>query len=157
MNPKRRARLITISFLVVGVAVAVALVLAALRENIDLFYPPAKIVGGEAPVDRRIRAGGMVADNSVNRGEDLAVSFTVTDHAGSEFRVHYEGILPDLFREGQGVLATGVLQANGEFVAEQILAKHDENYMPPELAGIAQGDEAAMPKAPSEPLPGATL
>lgn len=158
MKPQRRNRLLTIGFLLVGVAVAVGLVLAALRENIDLFYPPEKIVAGDAPVDRRIRAGGMVAAGSVQRGDDLAVSFKVTDHAGSEFLVHYEGILPDLFREGQGVLATGVLQANGEFVAEQILAKHDENYMPPELAGIGAPDGPAEP-APnrSQPLPDASL
>lgn len=157
MNPTRRTRLVTIIFLVAGGAVAVGLVLAALRENIDLFYPPAKIVSGTAPIDRRIRAGGMVAAGSVKRGADLAVSFSVTDHAGAEFVVHYEGILPDLFRDGQGVLATGVLQANGEFVAEQILAKHDENYMPPELAGISQGDAATPAMQPKQKLPGAKL
>lgn len=157
MNPKRRTRLVTITFLFVGVAVAVGFVLAALQENIDLFYPPAKIVSGEAPLERRIRAGGMVAAGSVERGPDLAVRFAVTDHAGAEFIVRYEGILPDLFRDGQGVLATGKLQANGEFIADQILAKHDENYMPPELAGIGQPDAEAAAEKPRQSLPGATL
>jgi len=137
MHPIRRKRLIAVVFLLVGVGVTVALVLVALNENINLFYPPDKIVSGEAPVGARIRAGGMVADGSVEHASaGLGVRFVVTDHAGSEFPVVYEGMLPDLFREGQGVLATGQLRADGVFVADEVLAKHDENYMPPELAGM---------------------
>jgi cytochrome c-type biogenesis protein CcmE len=137
MHPVRRRRLVAVLFLLTGAAITVALVLVALNENINLFYPPEKIVSGEAPVGARIRAGGMVADGSVRHGDKgLAVRFELTDHAGSDFAVEYEGMLPDLFREGQGVLVTGRLRADGVFVAEEVLAKHDENYMPPELKGM---------------------
>jgi cytochrome c-type biogenesis protein CcmE len=137
MHPIRRRRLIAVLFLLAGVGVTVGLVLVALNENINLFYPPEKIVSGEAPVGPRIRAGGMVADGSVKHGAaGLAVRFELTDHAGADFAVEYEGMLPDLFREGQGVLVTGRLRPDGVFVADEVLAKHDENYMPPELEGI---------------------
>jgi cytochrome c-type biogenesis protein CcmE len=130
---------VAVAFLLVGVGVTVALVLRALNENINLFYPPEKIVSGAAPVDARIRAGGMVTEGSVKHApEGLFVSFGVTDHAGSDFSVEYEGILPDLFREGQGVMVTGRLRRDGVFVAEEVLAKHDEKYMPPELAGMGK-------------------
>lgn len=137
MKPQRKRRLLTIVFVVGGLAVALGFVLSALNQNMDLYYAPDKIVSGAAPVGQRIRAGGMVAEGSVQRGSQLEVSFVVTDYAGSEFKVAYEGILPDLFREGQGILATGKLGGDGTFTAEQVLAKHDENYMPPELAGMA--------------------
>jgi len=139
MHPVRRKRLLAVAFLLVGAGVTVALVLRALNENINLFYPPEKIVSGEAPLDARIRAGGMVADGSVKHADEgLFVRFGVTDHAGSDFFVEYEGMLPDLFREGQGVLVTGRLRADGVFMAEEVLAKHDENYMPPELDGMGK-------------------
>lgn len=126
-------------FLVAGAAVSVGLLLAALNENLNLFYPPDQIVSGEAPVGARIRAGGMVMDGTVQRGGNgLDVSFRVTDHKGAEFPVRYSGILPDLFREGQGVLVQGQLDSSGVFQADEVLAKHDENYMPPELADMAQ-------------------
>lgn len=138
MNKQRRARLAATGFLLVGAAVTVALTLTALNENVNAFHPPASIVGGAAPVGVTIRAGGMVAEGSVRRGvTGLAVAFVVTDHQGADFPVSYTGILPDLFREGQGVLVTGALNPEGVFEAEQVLARHDENYMPPELADLA--------------------
>ncbi|MEJ2090440.1 MAG: cytochrome c maturation protein CcmE [Gammaproteobacteria bacterium] len=140
MNPKRRKRLIVVVFLLVGAGFSVSLVLIALNENINMFYPPDAVVSGEAPVGAQIRAGGMVADGSVMRDpESLDVSFTLTDYAGSEFRVAYSGILPDLFREGQGVIVQGRIREDGTFVADQVLAKHDENYMPPELQDMSPG------------------
>lgn len=138
MTRQRRARLAATGFLLVGAAATVALTLTALNENVNAFHPPASIVGGTAPVETTIRAGGMVAQGSVSRGATgLAVSFVVTDHQGADFPVRYTGILPDLFREGQGVLVTGELNADGVFEAEQVLARHDENYMPPEIADLA--------------------
>jgi len=138
MHPIRRRRLIAVLFLLAGSGATAALVGVALRENINLYYAPAKIVSGAAPVGARIRAGGMVANGSVKRAPNsLAVSFTLTDLQGAEFTVEYpNGMLPDLFREGQGVLVTGKLRGDGVFVAEEVLAKHDEKYMPPELAGM---------------------
>ena len=140
MNPLRKQRLAVVVFVLTGAATTLSLAMLALRENVNLFYEPAKIVGGEAPVGERIRAGGMVAAGSVVHDETgLGVRFTVTDHRGHDFKVRYTGILPGLFGEGQGVLATGALGADGVFRAEEIVAKHDENYMPPELEHIASG------------------
>ena len=134
MNPKRRNRLIIVTFLLVGAGISVALVLTALNENLNLFYPPDQIVAGEAPVGSQIRAGGMVLEGSVaHTGSELDVEFVLTDYQGAEFKVLYSGILPDLFREGQGILVRGELDTQGVFQAEEVLAKHDENYMPPEL------------------------
>ena len=124
MKPQRKQRLILIGFLFFGAAAVVGFLLLALQENVDLFYPPDKIVAGAAPLDKRIRAGGMVMDGSVKRGDSLEVSFVLSDLAGSDFEVRYSGILPDLFREGQGIVATGKLNNDGVFVAEQVLAKH---------------------------------
>lgn len=144
MHPKRRQKLVLIGFLLAGVALTATLVLNALNENINLFYAPDQIVNGEAPVDTRIRAGGMVMDGSVQRQPgDMAVSFVISDHAGHDVPVRFDGILPNLFGEGQGVVATGHLGADGTFVASEILAKHDENYMPPELAAM-QGRKPPM-------------
>ena len=113
------------------------LALMALNENINLFYAPDQIVKGEAPIGQMIRAGGMVKLGSIDRSTtDLKVRFVVSDMKASEFTMQYEGVLPDLFREGQGVIARGVLNTSGEFLAEEVLAKHDENYMPPELADV---------------------
>jgi len=147
MNPKRKSRLFLVLFLLAGVGATVALMLLALNENLNLFYPPDRVANGDAPIDRVIRAGGMVKDGSVVRGEDLAVRFVLTDHAGSEFTVHYQGILPDLFREGQGILVQGKLDTAQRFTAQEVLAKHDENYMPPELAEM-------QPQQPKKSLPG---
>ena len=140
MNPKRRNRLLVVLFLVAGSGVTLALVLVALNDNLNLFYPPDQVVGGEAPVNTPMRAGGMVLDGSVQRADDgLGVAFVLTDYQGSEFTVAYSGILPDLFREGQGILVQGKLDAEGVFQAREVLAKHDETYMPPELMDIAAG------------------
>lgn len=154
MNPTRRARLQAVSFIVVGAALTVALVLFALRENINMFYEPAKIASGEAPTGTRIRAGGMVEEGSVVRsGDSLDVRFVLTDHAGSDFTVSYAGILPDLFREGQGILVQGQLGPDRTFVAEEVLAKHDENYMPPELADLPQHAPDRTPEEVSGSAP----
>jgi len=135
MKPQRRNRLMIAGLLVGSVGTAVGLALMALNENINLFYSPAQIVQGEAPINTTIRAGGMVLDNSVQRSTtDLRVTFQVSDMQGSDVTITYVGILPDLFREGQGVIARGRLNDQGVFVAEEVLAKHDENYMPPEIA-----------------------
>jgi cytochrome c-type biogenesis protein CcmE len=139
MNPKRRNRLFIVLFLLTGASATVALVLVSLNENLNLFYPPDQIVSGAAPLGTPIRAGGMVLDGSVVRDGGLDVSFVLTDHQGSEFPVRYSGILPDLFREGQGILVQGELTAGGLFQAHQVLAKHDETYMPAELAGMQRG------------------
>lgn len=118
--------------LVVGVGVAVALILMALSENINHFYDPSQVVAGEAPQNHTFRIGGMVVDGSVQREEgSLKVRFDLTDYK-EQVTVSYEGILPDLFREGQGIVAIGKL-SNNLFVAEEVLAKHDENYMPAEV------------------------
>ena len=146
MNTRRRNRLVATVFLAGGTAVTAALVLNALDENLNLFYPPERVVNGEAPAGVTIRAGGMVADGSVAHDDSgLGVSFVLTDYRGSDFVVRYVGILPDLFREGQGILVTGELDAERVFQASQVLAKHDENYMPPELAGIAEADSPTSP------------
>ena len=139
MNPARRQRLAVVAFVLGGVAVTSALVLWALEENVNLFYEPAKVVGGAAPAGVTIRAGGMVAaDSVVHDDTGLGVRFALTDYRGHEFTVSFVGILPGMFREGQGILVTGELDAAGIFHAEQVLAKHDENYMPPELHDIAK-------------------
>ena len=137
MKSQRRNRLFLVVFLVVFSGMGVGLTMMALNENINLFYSPEEIVAGIAPVGKLIRAGGMVQKGSVQRSDvDLRVSFVVRDLRDSEFKVHYEGILPDLFREGQGVVARGMLSEDGEFTAQEVLAKHDENYMPPEVADV---------------------
>ena len=133
MHPIRRQRLFIVLLIVLGVGIAVALATYAMRENINLFYPPADIVAGKAPVGKKMRAGGMVVEGSVKRATDsLTVRFEVTDYTAT-VPVEYTGILPDLFGEGQGVVASGVLGEDGLFRATEVLAKHDENYMPPEV------------------------
>ncbi|MFP5383513.1 MAG: cytochrome c maturation protein CcmE [Gammaproteobacteria bacterium] len=133
MHPVRRQRLLIVLGVLALVGIAVGLASWALSENINAFYSPEDIVSGKAPVDRRIRVGGLVKDGSVRRATDsLHVEFEVTDGAATVL-VTYEGILPDLFREGQGILATGVLKADGVVQAQEVLAKHDENYMPREV------------------------
>jgi cytochrome c-type biogenesis protein CcmE len=133
MVPKRRNKLLIIVGLVSGVAIIVSLVLYALSQNINLFFSPSDMAQGKAPIEQRIRAGGMVREGSLTRaGDSLKVSFLITDFV-EDVSVTYEGILPDLFREGQGIVAQGKLNNQGVFVADEVLAKHDENYMPPEV------------------------
>jgi len=133
MNPIRRQRLVIVLLVVFGAGSAVGLAAYALRQNINLFYPPAEIVGGHVPVGKKIRAGGMVVKGSLKRDPNsLKVAFVITDF-NANVPVEYTGILPDLFAEGQGVVANGVLDASGVFRADEVLAKHDEKYMPPEI------------------------
>ncbi|HLT05748.1 MAG TPA: cytochrome c maturation protein CcmE [Pseudomonas sp.] len=134
MNPVRKKRLYIILALLVGVGATVGLALSALQQNINLFYTPTQIVNGEVPDGVRIRAGGMVKEGSLKRtGDSLDVEFVVHDGV-SDVAMRYRGILPDLFREGQGIVALGRLNADKVLIADEVLAKHDENYMPPEVA-----------------------
>ncbi len=140
MNPRRKSRLKIIIFVLVGVTIASALMLYALRQNIDLFYTPSEVIYGKnddsstkPEVGQRIRVGGMVVIGSVERdNKSLKVTFDLND-IGPSITVKYEGILPDLFREGQGIVAQGVLVEPNVLQATEVLAKHDENYVPPEL------------------------
>ena len=125
--------MIFVGLLVAGVAAATGLVIAAMGENMLYFYSPSQIRAGEAPSGPSIRVGGLVVEGSVRRGQGLEVSFSLTDGAAT-VDVSYAGILPDLFREGQGIVASGALESGGRLRAEEVLAKHDENYMPPEVA-----------------------
>jgi cytochrome c-type biogenesis protein CcmE len=128
----RHKRLAIIATGVAALGVAAALVLNAFQSNLVFFFSPSQIAAGEAPKDRAFRVGGMVQTGSVKRlGDGLTVEFIVTDTAQS-VPVTYKGILPDLFREGKGVVAQGRLGPDGVFRANEVLAKHDENYMPPE-------------------------
>jgi len=132
LTPRRRQRLVLVGLIVVGCTIATGLALLALRENINLFFSPSQIIEGTAPSNTTIRLGGMVVAGSVQRGDNLGVTFVLTDLA-EQVTVTYEGILPDLFREGQGIVTQGKLDSTGRFVAEQVLAKHNETYMPPEV------------------------
>ncbi len=133
MNAVRKQRLILVILLVAGVGIAATLALFALRENINHYFSPTQMANGEAPIGKKIRGGGLVLHNSVVRDKDsLLVRFDITD-GGEIVTVVYDGILPDLFKEGQGVVALGMLNDKQEFVAEEVLAKHDETYMPPEV------------------------
>jgi cytochrome c-type biogenesis protein CcmE len=134
MNPARRKKLIVIVLLIAGIGIATTLALRAFQKNLLYFYSPVQVAAGEAPGNRPFRVGGLVVAGSVQRDpRSLAVSFTLTDTL-KELRVHYTGVLPDLFREGQGIVANGRLGDDGTFIATEVLAKHDENYMPPEVA-----------------------
>ena len=133
MNAVRKQRLILVVSILVGLAIACGLMFYALRQNINLFFTPQQVMAGEAPLDTQMRVGGLVEEGSVVRDQQtLDVHFVLTDGKGS-FTVHYQGILPDLFREGQGIVANGTLISTNRFEAEEVLAKHDETYMPPEV------------------------
>ena len=137
MHAARKQRLFLVLFIVAFASVAVGLIVFALRDNINLFYPPAKIVSGEAPLDKHIRAGGCVLPGTVERSSSsLDVAFQITDGTAN-VEVHYSGILPDLFAEGEAAVVSGTLNSDGVFMATQVLAKHDENYTPPEIADMA--------------------
>ena len=130
--------------IVFGVAMASVLGLTAFEENLLYFYSPTQVKAGEAPKAYSFRVGGLVVDGSVNRAPDsLMVQFDVTDNEES-MTVQYTGILPDLFREGQGIVAMGSFDDNSVFVADEVLAKHDEKYMPPEVAAaLKEAEDAA--------------
>jgi cytochrome c-type biogenesis protein CcmE len=129
----RHQRLFAVGLVLAGVGLGATFLLKAMNQNILYFYSPTQLEAGEAPEDRRFRVGGLVVDNSITRTDGtMEVRFTLTDEA-HKIPVVYTGILPDLFREGQGIIAHGRMEGT-EFVADEILAKHDENYMPPEVA-----------------------
>jgi cytochrome c-type biogenesis protein CcmE len=134
MTPARKKRLLLVVLMVVGVAIATGLAINAFNENLMFYYPPSEVVAGKAPADHPFRMGGLVTPGSVKRLADgLTVEFDLNDTIKT-VKVAYTGILPDLFREGQGIIAMGRLRGDGVFAAEEVLAKHDENYMPPEVA-----------------------
>ena len=131
MTPRRK-RMITVAVLLVGMSITAILLISAFQQNLLYFYTPTQIANGEASIDKGIRIGGLVKEGSLKRTDGtLDISFLVTDKV-NDIPVEYSGILPDLFREGQGIVARGKMNGNGVFIAEEILAKHDENYMPPE-------------------------
>jgi len=133
----RHKRLAIIVAGLAALAVAAGLVLNALDSNLSYFFSPTEVVEKKVPEDHVFRLGGMVVKGSLQRGKELTVRFAVSDMA-NEVKVEYTGILPDLFDEGQGVIAQGRLRDDGVFVADEVLAKHDENYMPPEVADAMQ-------------------
>lgn len=148
MNPRRQKRLLIISSLIIGLSLAIGLTLFALQQNIDLFYTPDEIINGKnetgikPKVGQRLRVGGMVLTGSVQRDpESLKVSFDLIDNKAGQVTVYFNGILPDLFREGQGIVAQGHLKSANTIDAFEVLAKHDEEYMPPEVADALKGME----------------
>lgn len=135
MKPIRKQRLFLIILMLIGLGLAATFALKAFNENLMYFFSTSDVVAGKAPNNAVFRLGGMVVKGSVERPKaDLLVRFKLSDFE-KEVTVEYSGILPDLFREGQGIVAKGRLNERGVFVAEEVLAKHDENYMPPEVAG----------------------
>lgn len=149
MTPRRR-RMMLVGLILLGVGGAVAFALTAFQDNLLYYYTPTDISAGKAPADRVFRAGGMVPEGSIKRESgSLEVRFVMTDYQ-HDLPVSYTGVLPDLFRGGQGVIARGRLGPNGLFVAEEVLAKHDENYMPP---AVAESLRKQNDKRVTAPLP----
>jgi len=159
MTPRRR-RLLLVCGILAGVSISAALALSAFRQNVTFYFIPSQVAAGKVPVDEHFRLGGMVSKGSVHRTPgSLDVRFTVTDFK-HDVPVMFTGVLPDLFREGQGVIAHGHLNRDGVFVADEVLAKHDEKYMPPQMAeqikaehgGVmpfgTAGDSLHSPQAP---------
>jgi cytochrome c-type biogenesis protein CcmE len=136
MHPIRKQRLILVIAGVVFTSIAIGLMVYAMRANINLFYPPSKIASGEAPHNRTIRGGGCVKPGSIMRSkESLDINFILTDGT-ADVPVKFSGILPDLFAEGEAAVVNGKIDDKGVFIAEQVLAKHDETYTPPEVASM---------------------
>lgn len=147
MNKIRQRRLIWILSFVAAIAVASGLVLYALKQNINLFFTPSQVTNGEVKVGSVVRLGGMVKAGSVQHvANSLRVKFTITDLVEA-VEVNYDGVLPNLFREGQGVVVQGRLDPKGKFKASQVLAKHDENYMPPPVAKALKQQAEGMQKS----------
>ncbi len=147
MTPVRRKRLLFVATLVLGIGAATGLALKAFRENLLYFFSPTQVLSGAVPAGAQFRLGGLVEAGSVQRSADsLGVRFVLAD-CEHKLPVSFTGILPDLFREGQGIVARGQLNGEGVFVAEEVLAKHDENYMPPEVAQSLKttGGASCMP------------
>ena len=150
MTPRRR-RMALVALIVLGVGAAATFALTAFQDNLLYFYSPSDVTSGKAPKDRVFRVGGMVPEGSFTRAEgSLEAHFALTDYA-HEVKVSYTGVLPDLFREGQGVIARGRMGPDGVFIAEEVLAKHDENYMPPEVADALKKQHQKPPA--DGPLP----
>ena len=146
MTPRQR-RLTLVLGILVGVSIAGALALTAFRENVMFFFDPSQVAAGEVKTGERFRLGGMVSRGSVERAPgSLEVRFMVTDFKNT-VPVRYTGVLPDLFREGQGVVAHGRLTEDGTFVADEVLAKHDEKYMPPQVEKSLKKDPQAEPES----------
>jgi cytochrome c-type biogenesis protein CcmE len=151
MTPTRRKRLILVLGILAGVGIAGGLALRAFKSNVMFFFDPSQVAAGEVKQGQRFRLGGMVAPGSVRRSPgSLQIDFVVTDFKHT-VPVRYTGVLPDLFKENAGVVTHGRLQADGQFVADEVLAKHDENYMPPEVArslkkGESRQDQPAAPQ-----------
>ncbi|MCU8502498.1 cytochrome c maturation protein CcmE [Vibrio vulnificus] len=149
MNPRRQKRLVIILAILIGVSATIGLMIYALNQNMDLFYTPTELVNGKddgtkPEVGQRLRIGGMVVMGSVRRDpESLKVRFDLAD-VGPKVTIEYEGILPDLFREGQGIVAQGVLKDATTVEAFEVLAKHDEEYMPPEIAEAMKKTHAPL-------------
>jgi cytochrome c-type biogenesis protein CcmE len=144
MTPRRK-RLYVVMAIVGGVAASVSLAVMASRQNIMYYYDPSQVASGQAPTAKRFRIGGMVVKGSVQRRPgDLKVRFVLTDFA-HQVPVEYTGVLPDLFREGQGIIAHGTIGADGAFIADEVLAKHDEKYMPPEVAASLKNKGGPKP------------
>jgi cytochrome c-type biogenesis protein CcmE len=147
MTPRRK-RLYVVLGIFAGVAASAALALVASRDNLSYFFNPSDVAAGKPPANKPFRIGGMVVKGSVTRrAGDLQVRFVLSDFE-HEVPVEYTGVLPDLFREGQGIIAHGSLNGRGAFVADEVLAKHDEKYMPPEVAASLKNKGAAQPAAP---------
>ncbi|HEU4655730.1 MAG TPA: cytochrome c maturation protein CcmE [Steroidobacteraceae bacterium] len=154
MTPRRR-RMMLVALIVLGVGSAVAFALSAFQDNLLYYYSPSDVSAGKAPTNRTFRVGGMVTKGSFQRPPNsLEAHFVLTDYA-HDVKVSYTGVLPDLFREGQGIIARGRLNSNGEFVAEEVLAKHDEKYMPPQVAdSLKKQYESQHPGAAAAPASG---
>ena len=147
MTPTRKRRLIAVGLVLLAVGVATALTVTALSQNMTYLFSPSETLAGKAPADASFKLGGVVLEHSFKRDPNsLRCEFTVTDRF-REIPVDYTGILPDLFREGQSIIATGRME-NGRFVAREVLAKHDENYMPREVADAIAKAKAAKAGAP---------
>ncbi|MFM7433484.1 MAG: cytochrome c maturation protein CcmE [Gammaproteobacteria bacterium] len=153
MTPRQR-RITLVVGILAGVSLAGVLALNAFRDNVMFFFDPSQVAAGEAPIEKRFRLGGMVRPGTVDRrAGSLDMSFVVTDFK-QDVKVVYTGVVPDLFRENQGVVVHGRLGKDGIFVADEILAKHDENYMPPEVArAIKEKHGGVMPVNPDPAAP----
>jgi cytochrome c-type biogenesis protein CcmE len=151
---RKRRRLWIVIMAMMLLTVAAGLILTAFRDSIVFFYTPSEVAGKHVPAGRAMRIGGLVEDGSVDRAGNT-IRFRVTDMKSS-LPVTYKGILPDLFREGQGVVAEGMLGSDGVFQARQVLAKHDETYMPPEVAEALKKSGEWRPETGGAPKPGAT-
>jgi len=150
VKPARKKRLFFIIFLIAGVALAAGFAMYAFNQNLMFYFSPTDVKQGKAPVNKLFRMGGMVVKGSFKKEpKNLKVHFDLTDYEKT-VSVEYEGILPDLFREGQGIISRGKLNAQGVFIAEEVLAKHDENYMPPEVAESLEKAKKALEKKAEE-------